>query len=83
MIVGNSNISSIENCKQASRVFHVHEDTSVDIIGHQIKVINDNFESLCEAADLSELDRKVLWKRAILNYSIFYGSEEFLGMLSY
>ncbi|AXN34612.1 MULTISPECIES: type II toxin-antitoxin system HipA family toxin [Vibrio] len=83
IIVGNSNISSIENCKQAARVFHVDEETSLDIIGHQIKVINDNFESLCDAADLSELGRKMLWKRAILNDSIFYGSEEFLEIVSY
>ena len=73
LIVGNSNISSIDNCKQAARIFYINTDQALEIINHQIKIINDNFKSVCDDAGLSALGRKMLWKRAVLNDSIFYG----------
>jgi serine/threonine-protein kinase HipA len=78
-----SNKSSIANCLKAATLFHLKDGEAVNIISKQIRVINDNFLHLCDEVDLSYEGRRILWKRAILNDYIFYGSEEFKKLVNF
>lgn len=83
MIFQNSNKSTIENCLRAAPIFRVSSDDALDIIINQISTINDNFDGLCNEANLSLEGRRILWKRAILNNYIFSNNENLKEFVTY
>jgi serine/threonine-protein kinase HipA len=78
-----SNLSSIDNCLRAAPIFQVSESEAIDIIKNHVRIINHNFESLCDEANLSYAGRQILWRRAFLNDYIFYEQESFKKLVTY
>ncbi len=67
LIVGNKNLSQLQTCLEAAHNFNISEKKAKEIFNRQISIIRDNWNSICEEAELSEVDKKLLWHRQFLN----------------
>ncbi|GAB4194999.1 MAG: HipA domain-containing protein [Wenzhouxiangellaceae bacterium] len=71
LISGRNNMSQLKSCLEASNHFLLSEDDAHAIFAHLIETIKNNWDDVCEEAELSEVDKKLFWKRQFLNpYSI-------------
>lgn len=67
LISGDNNLSRLKTCLSAAHSFLLAENEARDIFEHQISVIEDNWTSVCDEAELNEVDRNLLWGRQFLN----------------
>jgi len=67
VISGENRMSRISASLQAARHFLLSEKEAVAIVEHQISAIVENWNAVCEEAELSETDRTLLWGRQFLN----------------
>ena len=67
LISGNNNLSQIKNCIASAHNFLLSRDNAQTIFEHQKMVIEKHWLSVCDAAQLSEVDKKLLWRRQFLN----------------
>lgn len=72
LIHGNNRLSRIDVCIAAHNRFLLSENEARMIVNRQIACIEDNWQHVCDKADISEVDRKLMWRRQFLNPSIFY-----------
>jgi serine/threonine-protein kinase HipA len=74
LISGNNNLGQLKTCLDTAYNFLVSENDALAIIETQISAIEENWESVCNEAQLSQVDRKLLWGRQFLNpYSTTLG----------
>ncbi|MBL4630658.1 MAG: HipA domain-containing protein, partial [Paraglaciecola sp.] len=71
-IMGNESQSQISLCIKAASIFNLSKEKAKYICEEQVKVIEDNWDKVCEEAELSEIDKRILWKNQILNPYCFY-----------
>lgn len=67
LISGSNNLSQIKTCLKTAHNFLLSEDEAHAIFDKQKTTIEENWGSVCEEAQLSEVDRKLLWGRQFLN----------------
>ena len=67
LISGNNNLSRLESCFEVANQFLLSEDDARAISTHQITIIKRHWEAVRDEAELSEVDRKLFWKRQFLN----------------
>jgi serine/threonine-protein kinase HipA len=67
LISGNNNLSQLKTCLQAAHHFLLSEQETRALFERQKSVIELNWESVCDEAELSQVDRKLLWGRQFLN----------------
>jgi serine/threonine-protein kinase HipA len=67
LISGSNNLSQIKTCLKTAHNFLLSEDEAHAIFDKQKATIEENWGSVCEEAQLSEVDRKLLWGRQFLN----------------
>lgn len=67
LISGNNNLSCLKTCLAASQSFLLTQQEARAIFEQQISIIEDNWHSTCDEAELSEVDRNLLWQRQFLN----------------
>ncbi|WP_404398461.1 type II toxin-antitoxin system HipA family toxin [Idiomarina loihiensis] len=67
LIVGNNNASQISSCLEAAPNFLLKQDEALAIFENQKSVIEQNWQNVCDEAELSEVDRKLFWGRQFLN----------------
>ncbi len=67
LISGNDNRSILKNCLKAAHNFLLSEDEAREIFANQKFLIEQNWDSVCQEAQLSEVDKNLLWKRQFLN----------------
>lgn len=71
LILGNNNASQFKTCLAAAQNFLLSNEEAYEIFEHQKSVIEQNWQSVCDEAELNEIDRKLFWKRQFLNpYSV-------------
>ncbi|MYC58707.1 MAG: type II toxin-antitoxin system HipA family toxin [Gammaproteobacteria bacterium] len=71
LISGNNRLSRLSSCFEAANHFLLSEDDARAISDHQISIIERHWHEICGEAELSEVDRKLFWRRQFLNpYSI-------------
>ncbi len=71
LISGNNNMSHLGSCLEAAHHFLLSEDEARTIFAHLTETIENNWRTVCEKAELGEMDRKRLWGRQFLNpYSV-------------
>lgn len=76
MLISNGqNSSQITTCLKAAPHFLLHEVEAVRIIEGHIHCIEENWSKVCEEADLSEIDRNLMWRNQVLNPFAFEGLE--------
>lgn len=64
---GQNRLSQISTCLQSAHSFLLKEQDAREIIDHQIETIERQWMSLCDEAELGEIERNYLWKRQFLN----------------
>ena len=62
---------SVSACLEAAHHFLLSKRDAAVIVERQIHAIGENWNSVCEEADLSEIDRALLWGRQFLNSFAF------------
>lgn len=71
LISGTNNHSHLKNCLETAHNFLLTENDAREIFERQKIVIEQNWDSVCQEVQLSDVDEKYLWKRQFLNpYSI-------------
>jgi len=73
LIHGNDNLSHLKTCLAAAHNFLLSEEDARGIFEKQKEIIEFNWDSVCDEAELSEVDRKLFWGRQFLNP---YSTEE-------
>ncbi|MBL1260398.1 MAG: HipA domain-containing protein [Thiotrichaceae bacterium] len=76
LICGDNRMSQLTTCLDAAQNFLLAREEARAIIGHQIEVIEANWTSVCDEANLSETDRALFWKRQFLNPFALEGFHE-------
>jgi serine/threonine-protein kinase HipA len=66
-ISGENNLSQIKSCLAAAHHFLLSNKDAMSISEHLESAIRKYWDSVCEEAKLSEIDKKRLWKRQFLN----------------
>ena len=74
LIVGQERLSQIAVCLKAASLLHLSDTEAAIIARQQITTIRDRWRSICDAAQMSEVDRNFLWRRQFLNPFAFQGS---------
>jgi serine/threonine-protein kinase HipA len=64
-------MSNLLGCVNAARIYLLSEEEALAIVDHQKQVVVNSWSSVCDEAQLSEVDRGLLWKRQFLNPYIF------------
>lgn len=67
LITGDNRMSQLTTCLGASHHFLLSREKAKTVIDHQIAVIENNWEKVCDEAQLSETERNLFWKRQFLN----------------
>jgi len=71
LISGNNNLSRLKNCLETAHNFLLSGEEARTIFGNLTAAIEQNWESVCEEAELNPMDKKLLWRRQFLNpYSV-------------
>jgi len=82
LIHGNVRASQLAACIAAAGHFHLTENDAIALIEAQIRVIGENWRSVCEEARLGEIDRRYFWGRQFLNPYAFYALPDAAASLS-
>ena len=77
LITGNNRRSTLATCMEAAPNFLLDKQTAAGIIQDMLATMRTEWETTCDEASLSEVDRNLFWKRIFLNPYIFEGSEGF------
>jgi serine/threonine-protein kinase HipA len=62
-IIGENNLSQFKTCLDAAHNFLLSKNQAYAIFEHQKSVIEQNWLSVCDEAELNEVDRKLFWGR--------------------
>jgi serine/threonine-protein kinase HipA len=82
LISGDNRLSRISACLEAAHHFLLSEKDAAKIVERQIIAIGENWEGVCEEADLTQIDRSYLWGRQFLNSFAFDDLESRFAGLS-
>jgi serine/threonine-protein kinase HipA len=66
-ISGENNLSKLLFCLEAAHHFQLSQDDAMGIFDHIETIIRKYWDQICDEAQLSEIDRNLLWKRQFLN----------------
>src|SRR6185295_18597098 len=81
LITGDERLSQIAVCLKAAPAFLLGRDDALALARQQITTIRDRWDALCAEADLTEVDRNLLWRRQFLNPFAFEGAPAELDAL--
>ncbi len=79
LILGDNRMSQLSVCLAAAPNFLLDADRSKGIIKHQVEVIRENWNEVCNEAQLTEADRQLFWHRQFLNPFAFFGAPAEIG----
>jgi len=68
--------SQVATCLAAASAFLLGQEQAVAIVNHQVNVIEDKWQAVCDEAGLSEVDRALLWRRQFLNPFAFFDAPQ-------
>jgi serine/threonine-protein kinase HipA len=70
-ISGHNNLSQLKTCLETAHNFLLSEEEACQIFGNLTAAIEQHWDTVCEEAELNEVDKKLLWRRQFLNpYSL-------------
>ncbi len=71
LISGRDNSSRLKTCLKTAHNFLLSYEQAREIFGRLTASIGQHWEAVCQEAELSEVDKKLLWRRQFLNpYSL-------------
>jgi serine/threonine-protein kinase HipA len=81
LMIGDKRMSQIAVCLEAAPAFMLSAKQAITLIKQQIAVILAQWPAVCDEANLSEIDRRLLWRRQFLNPFAFEGAPAELAKL--
>ena len=78
-IHGRERRSQLSLCLAAANKFLLTDERALDIMRHQIAIIRRKWDAACNEAQLSDIDRQLLWRRQFMNDLAFEGLQERLA----
>lgn len=66
-ISGDKNLSQLKLCLDVAHRFLLSDEDANMIVAHIENVIREHWDAVCEEAKLTDIDKKLLWKRQFLN----------------
>jgi len=76
LISGNNNFSQIQTCLETAHNFLLTKNDALAIYTFQKEIIEQNWDKVCQQAQLTEIDKKLFWKRQFLNPYAFENLQE-------
>lgn len=76
LIQGTDRSSQVATCVAAASVFLLGREEAIDIVNHQVGVIEREWQSTCNEAGLNAVDRTLFWRRQFLNPFAFINAPE-------
>ena len=71
LISGNNNLSRLKTCLEAANQFLLSKEDARAIFSDLTRAIEQHWQAVCDEADLTRVDRSLLWGRQFLNpYSV-------------
>lgn len=67
LITGQNNMSTLAVCLQAAPHFHLSKAEAGEVIEGQLLSIRAHWPAVCEEAALTRIERRLLWRRQLLN----------------
>ncbi len=67
--------SQLAVATNAAHHFLLHRDDAMEIVRHQVHVISEHWDLVCQEAELTEVDRNLMWRRQFLNPYAMEGLE--------
>ena len=81
LITGNDRQSQIAVCLKAAPLFLLSADEALALAAHQIELTRAKWESVCDEAKLTAVDRNFFWRRRFFNPFAFEGAPPYLTRL--
>jgi serine/threonine-protein kinase HipA len=76
LISGTNNLSQLQTCLDSAHNFLLSKEDAKSIFKSQIALIEKHLDAICDEAELSIVDRNLLWRRQFLNaWSIEFSSK--------
>lgn len=76
LIRGAERSSQVGTCIAAASVFLLNQEEAIQIVNHQVRVIEQKWQAICDEAALSEVDRALFWRRQFLNPFAFINAPD-------
>lgn len=76
LIHGGDRSSQVATCVAAASVFLLGREEAIDIVNHQVGVMEREWHSTCQEAGLSAVDQALFWRRQFLNPFAFINAPE-------
>lgn len=67
LISGNNNLSQLKTCLETAHNFLLSEEEARETFANLTAAIDQHWHVVCEEAELSEVDKNLLWRRQFLN----------------
>jgi len=67
LISGDNNLSQLKTCLETAHNFLLSEEEARETFDNLTTAIEQHWETVCEEAELNEVDKKLLWRRQFLN----------------
>jgi serine/threonine-protein kinase HipA len=74
LIIGDQRFSQLSVCLKAAPVFLLSAQAALAVVADQIRKILGRWETVCDEAGLSVVDRQLFWRRQFLNPFAFEGA---------
>lgn len=72
-ITGSNNLSQLKLCMEVAHRFLLSEDDAKEVLAKIEDVIRKCWDDVCEEAQLTDVDKNLLWERQFLNQFSFEG----------
>ena len=76
LIHGGDRSSHLSTCIAAAPSFLLAREQAIAIINHQVNVIEREWQTICDEASLSQVDRALFWRRQFLNPFAFLNAPQ-------
>jgi len=76
LIRGGDRSSQVATCIAAASAYLLGQEEAINIVNHQVEVIEREWPTICEEASLTVVDRAVFWRRQFLNPFAFMGAPD-------
>jgi serine/threonine-protein kinase HipA len=76
LIYGGDRRSQLMSCIAAAHIFLLRPEDATAIVNTQVKLIAQEWNAICDEANLSEVESNYFWRRQFLNPFAFYGTPQ-------
>jgi serine/threonine-protein kinase HipA len=73
---GGDRSSQMATCIAAAPSFLLGREDAISIVNHQVSMIEKQWQSVCDEANLNEVDRTLFWRRQFLNPFAFLNAPD-------